>query len=185
MAGFSYTDAPNTGFSVVCTADAKLTDINRTVQTLSDTIYENRHALYRPVPVYSCAEAFSRVAELLVKRKSSNKPIVLLEHADRVNDSSYLLQELLKRRPAYEVSIPLLWDPEVASLAAKAGVGKSVKLSLGGHSSPKAGARLEVDAKVLWVGQKSGLLLLLRFKMHSVNTTRRSLDGALSMVRRL
>lgn len=118
MAGFSYTDAPNTGFSVVCTADAKLTDINRTVQTLSDTIYENRHALYRPVPVYSCAEAFSPVYELLVKRKTSTKPIVLLEHADRVNDSSYLLQELLKRRPAYEVSIPLLWDPEVASLAA-------------------------------------------------------------------
>lgn len=155
MAGFSYTDAPNTGFSVMCTADEKVTDIANKIKTLSDTLHAQRHALYRPVPVYNCQQAFERVEPLLSNRKSPAKPIVLLEHADRVNDSSYILQELLKRRPAYKVSIPLLWDPEAALLAAKAGAGNLVKLKLGGHSSPKAGPRLEVEAKVLWTGQKS------------------------------
>ncbi len=155
MAGFSYTDAPNTGFSVMCTADSQTTDASKIIQQLSDAIYEKRQALYRPVPVYTCTEAFEIVESFIAKRPSSLKPIVLLEHADRVNDSSYILQELLKRNPSYKVSVPLLWDPEAASVASKAGVGQTVRLQLGGHSSPKAGPRLEVNAKVLWVGPKS------------------------------
>jgi microcystin degradation protein MlrC len=155
MAGFSYTDAPNTGFSVMCTADTQTTDASKIIQHLSDAIYEKRQALYRPVPVYTCAEAFEIVESLIARRQSSLKPIVLLEHADRVNDSSYILQELLKKSPSYKVSVPLLWDPEAASVASKAGVGQTVRLQLGGHSSLKAGPRLDVNAKVLWVGPKS------------------------------
>lgn len=155
MAGFSYTDAPNTGFSVMCTADTRATDAIHIIQKLSDAIHENRQALYRPVPVYQCTEAFEIVEPLLAQQRPNLKPIVLLEHADRVNDSSYILHELLKRCPTYKVSVPLLWDPEAASVASKAGAGQTVRLKLGGHSSTKAGPRLEVDAKVLWVGQKS------------------------------
>jgi microcystin degradation protein MlrC len=155
MAGFSYTDAPNTGFSVMCTADEKMTDVAATIRALSDAIHENREALYRPVPVYNCKEGFERIEHAISGRKQRGKPFVLLEHADRVNDSSYILEELLNRRPSYKVSVPFLWDPEAAALANKAGVGQTVRLRLGGHSSAKAGPRLEVDAKVIWVGQKS------------------------------
>ena len=155
MAGFSYTDAHNTGFSVMCTADEKVTDVAATIQTLSKAIHDSREALYRPVPVYDCEEAFKRVDAAIAYRKQKGKPFVLLEHADRVNDSSYILAELLKRRPSYKVSVPFLWDPEAAALASKAGAGQTVRLLLGGHSSTKAGPRLEVDAKVIWVGPKS------------------------------
>ncbi len=155
MAGFSYTDAHNTGFSVMCTVDGDSARARQAIQTLSDRIYRERQALYRPVPVYSCAKAIERVEKALASRNGRGKPYVLLEHADRVNDSSYLLQEMVKRMPAYKVAFPFLWDPEAARQAEQAGAGQTISVKLGGHSSDKAGPRLTVRAKVLWVGKKS------------------------------
>lgn len=155
MAGFSYTDAHNTGFSVMCTVDGDPASARQTIQALSDRIYRERQALYRPVPVYSSAQAIEKVEQALGRRSGPGKPYVLLEHADRVNDSSYLLQEMLMRKPAYKVAFPFLWDPEAAGQAELAGAGQTISVKLGGHSSDKAGPRLTVQAKVLWVGKKS------------------------------
>ena len=155
MAGFSYTDAHNTGFSVMCTVDGDPARARQTIQRLSDRIYRERQALYRPVPVYSCTQAIDKVEQALLKRNNPGKPYVLLEHADRINDSSYMLQEMIKRKPAYKVAFPFLWDPEAARQAELAGVGQTISVALGAHSSDKAGPRLPVQAKVLWVGKKS------------------------------
>lgn len=154
MAGFSYTDAPNTGFSVMCTVDGNPEQAKSIIQSISDRIYRERQDLYRPVPVYNCSQAIEKV-EKAISRSARTKPYVLLEHADRINDSSYLLDEMVRRKPGYKVAFPFLWDPEAARAAQAAGIGNEIKVKLGGHSSDKAGPRIEVTAKVLWVGPKS------------------------------
>src|SRR5690606_12514768 len=94
MAGFSYTDAHNTGFTVLAVSDQHADETQKIVNGISDTIHARRHDLYRPVPVYTPTEALDRAQDRLRDAKAeqrSLKPYVLLEHADRINDSTYVL----------------------------------------------------------------------------------------------
>lgn len=156
MAGFSYTDAPNTGFSVLCVSENGGSKAQEIACDLSDQIHAQRHALYRPLPVYSVEEALDRIESQGIKtqdKDAQKKPFVLLEHADRVNDSTYVLAGMLERG-LRNAAVPFLWDAAAAQQAMKAGAGNEIELSLGAHSSDMAGPRLQVKAKVLWVGLK-------------------------------
>lgn len=145
LAGFSYADSHNTGFSVLVVGEQPREELAQIAKEFSDQIWVQRRAIYQPEPVYSVQEG---VAHALVVAENCTRPIVLLEHADRMNDSTYVLNELLKQR-VQGAAVPLLWDPQAAAQAYKAGVGNEVAVELGGHSSEQAGPRLKVRAKVL------------------------------------
>ncbi|MEJ8824258.1 M81 family metallopeptidase [Variovorax humicola] len=151
MAGFSYADAHNTGFSVLCVTDGEPARAQELADRLSSRLWDERQALYRPLQVHSVTEAVDRVCERLATGERDERPFVLLEHADRMNDSTYLLAELLRRRVP-RAAVPFLWDAAAARRAFEAGCGNSVALRLGAHSSDKAGPVLEVCARVLWAG---------------------------------
>jgi microcystin degradation protein MlrC len=154
MAGFSYADSHNTGFSVLCVADGNGAHAQETASTLAARIWEQRHALYRPLKVHGIASAFNHVCARLASGPQPRKPYVLLEHADRMNDSTYLLAEVLKRRLP-RAAVPYLWDAAAAQRAYETGAGQTVQLQLGGHSSDKAGPTLDVVARVVWAGPLS------------------------------
>ncbi|QEI06637.1 M81 family metallopeptidase [Pigmentiphaga aceris] len=155
MAGFSYADAHNTGFSVLCVTDADAPRAQTVADGLSARIHDHRQALYRPLPVYQVDEAIDHVLARLTQAPANGKPYVLLEHADRMNDSTYLLDALLKRGAGtIRIGVPYLWDAAAAQQASDAGAGNTVQLQLGGHSSDKAGPTLAVTARVLWAGPK-------------------------------
>ncbi|MGY4236425.1 microcystin degradation protein MlrC [Bradyrhizobium sp. USDA 4449] len=154
MAGFSYADAHNAGFSVLCVTDGDLAGAQTIADHLSGQVWNHRHALYRPFEVHTAEAAVSRACAGLSVRETTGRPYVLVEHADRMNDSTYLLAELLKRRVP-RAAVPFLWDAAAAQKAFAAGIGALVKLKLGGHSSEKAGPTLDVTARVLWAGPKS------------------------------
>ena len=80
-------------------------------------------------------------------------PVCLLEHADRMNDSTWTLREMLARGmgPAYA---PFVCDPEAAAACIAAGAGARLRLAFGGRSSDKAGGPLEADVEVLEAGDK-------------------------------
>jgi len=145
LAGFSYADSHNTGFSVLVVGEQPQAELAQIAKDLSAQIWQQRALIYQPEPVYSVKDG---VAHALKVAQTSTKPIVLLEHADRMNDSTYVLAELLERQVP-GAAVPLLWDPKAAALAAKAGEGSELELELGGHSSDQAGPRLKVKAKVL------------------------------------
>lgn len=153
MAGFSYADAHNTGFSVLRVTDSDPGGAQAVARQLSDRIWAERHALYRPLPVYETDAAIDRVLKKLADAPANGRPYVLLEHADRMNDSTYLLSALIERGIT-RAAVPYIWDSGAAAKAAEAGVGNRVTLRLGAHSSDKAGPKLEVDAKVLWTGRR-------------------------------
>ncbi|WP_109467083.1 M81 family metallopeptidase [Albibacillus kandeliae] len=150
MAGFSYADSPNTGMSVLAidwdgqeAAEAK-------VRKLAERLHDLRREISNSIEVMDVAGALTD----LEASPGNGKPVVLLEHADRMNDSTYLLRALIGRDVG-RVAVPFLLDPETAELALKAGEGAEIEVAIGGKSSPESGGPVHATAKVLWAGTKS------------------------------
>ena len=87
-----------------------------------------------------------------VGRAGTGRPVILLEHADRCNDSTYLLRALLERGIT-NAAVPYIWDPAAAAIAMAAGVGATVTLDVGGHSSARAGGPVRLTATVRQAGE--------------------------------
>ena len=150
MAGFSYADSANTGMSVICldwdgqeAAEAK-------AQAFSDQLRVKRRAIASAIPILSAEAALADIAH----KPASGRPIVLLEHADRMNDSTHLLRALLGRDVG-RVNVPFLLDPKTATQAHEAGEGAEIAIALAGRTAPETGDPVEAVARVLWSGPKS------------------------------
>jgi microcystin degradation protein MlrC len=148
--GFAWSDVRQLGASAVAVA----TDQNlaqRITADLSQLAWSLRKPLTEGHEIYSVAEGVS----LAIRRAGqSSKPVILLDHSDRLNDTTFVLHELI-RQGAQKACHPLLCDPEAALLCQKAGAGSTVRLSVGSKSSAVAGGPVEVGARVLWVGEKT------------------------------
>lgn len=82
-------------------------------------------------------------------------PVVLADRADNpgggaAGDSTYVLRELLQRN-VQDAALALMWDPVAVDFASLAGVGRRLKLRLGGKAGPLSGDPLDVEAEVLGV----------------------------------
>lgn len=154
FAGFSYADVPNCGFSVVAVADGDLSAAQETAKALSERIWSVRHELQHDDLIYSVAKGLDRAVALTANQGEAHKPVVILEHADRMNDSTYVLREVV-RRGLTRVAVPYVCDPAAAQAAMAAGEGAQVRLMVGGHSSDRSGGPVELDARVLYAGDKS------------------------------
>lgn len=148
FAGFAYADVPNCGMSVVAVTDGDPDQAAGLADALSEEISNRRHALYAPTTVHSLEDG---VARALDRARNATRPVVLLEHADRANDSTHGLRALLAKRARVRIAVPYLWDPVAASTALAAGEGATIRVALGGHSAPKAGGPVTVDARVVAV----------------------------------
>jgi microcystin degradation protein MlrC len=150
VAGSSYADVPNCGFSVVAVADGDRAAAEAAARWLSNRVDAARHAL---LPRELWTDLETGVTQAMTLAERAKKPVVLLEHADRANDSTYVLRALLERG-ATRAAVPFLWDPEAAAQAAAAGVGATVTVRAGGKSSPQAGGPVELTGEVLFAGEK-------------------------------
>jgi len=146
FAGFAYADVPNCGASVVAVVDGSVDDAKARGTSLSNAVDLHRDALSSPAPVYDLSTGLERALRVA---ETSERPVVILEHADRANDSTHGLRALLQVADQARIAAPLLWDPGAVRQAMAAGVGATVDLALGGHSAPMAGGPVTVVAKVL------------------------------------
>ena len=151
FAGFSYADVPNCGFSVVAVSDGDVVVAEQAAQALSRRIWSERRALQHEDAVLGLTEGLDR-AEAVAARAS--RPVVILEHADRMNDSTHVLREVL-RRGLRKVAVPYLCDPQAAAAAVKAGAGAEITLEVGGRSSERSGGPVRVRGKIRFAGEKS------------------------------
>jgi len=151
MAGFSYADTKDTGFSVIVVGETGQSEVDAIAEGLAETIWSERRALSAPAPVYSLADAVDYAA---IKAKYARAPIVLLEHADRMNDSTHLLKALIDKG-VKKVAVPFIWDEAAVRAAISAGAGQETVLHIGAWSSARAGKRLQVRCKVIETGLKT------------------------------
>lgn len=147
--GFAYSDVPMLGGTVVAVSDGNREAAEAAVNALAERIWSERDAIYRRDLLRSVDEAVAHVRAA----PRSGKPIVLLEHADRGEDSTYVLRALLGS--GLRVAVPYLLDPAAAAAAAQAGVGADVTVQAGGRSSSRAGRSVTLTGKVLFAGPKT------------------------------
>jgi microcystin degradation protein MlrC len=151
LCGFGYADVPPLGFSVAVVTDFDPETGRRVADALALRIEAERAALLGAVQVLPATDGVSRAAALAA---DGGGPVVLLEHADRMNDSTWVLRELVAQR-IRSAAVPYLWDPEAAAAAVRAGEGATVTLEVGGRSSGRAGGPVAVTGRVLYAGDKS------------------------------
>ena len=145
FAGFAYADVPNCGASVVAVVDGTTADARALAAGLSDRMAQARVALSAPAPVHGLAEGVERALDIAGR---ASRPVVILEHADRANDSTHGLRALLGVAKRARIAVPFLWDPKAVAAAMGAGEGAEIPLDLGGHSAPRAGGPVPVVARV-------------------------------------
>ncbi|HKK29348.1 MAG TPA: M81 family metallopeptidase, partial [Alphaproteobacteria bacterium] len=150
--GFAYADVPDCGMSMVVVTNGDADLAQRIADRLAWLAWDWRSVLFRRELVLDVPTGVSKALETA---KGASKPVCLLEHADRLNDSTYTLRELLARQSGAKVFAPFMFDPESAQACVAAGAGAEVRLDLCGKTSPKAGGPLSVTAKVLWAGEKT------------------------------
>ncbi|BCB17810.1 M81 family metallopeptidase [Bosea sp. ANAM02] len=150
MAGFSYADSANTGMSVICLDWAGQEAAELKAQSFSGLLRAAREPIASAIPILSVEEALADIE----RKPAQERPIVLLEHADRMNDSTHLLRALLKRDVG-RVNVPFLLDPETAAQAHEAGEGSVIAVALAGKTAPETGGPVKVEARVIWSGPKS------------------------------
>ena len=151
--GFAYADVPDCGMSMVVVTDGDAGLAQRTAERLAGLARDWRSVLFRRELVLDVATGVSRALEIA---QGASKPVCILEHADRLNDSTYTLRELLGRDlGGKRVFAPFLFDPESAAACVAAGTGATIDLQLCGKTSPQAGGPLSVTAQVIWAGEKT------------------------------
>ena len=145
--GFAYADTPDTGMSVVVVADGDETLARLAANDLAEQCSLNRFRLLKRDLVHGVEDGLDKAAAM------EGGPVCLLEHADRMNDSTWTLREMLARGmgPAYA---PFVCDPEAAAACVAAGAGARLQLAFGGKSSEKAGGPIETEVEVLEAGER-------------------------------
>ena len=148
--GFAWADVHQLGASAVAVTNRDRQLAARVAEDLAETAWSYREKLCRPGGLYSVRDGVARAIE---RAKSSTRPILILDHADRMNDTTFVLRELLEQG-AEDAAVPLLHDPVAAEACRQAGAGSTVSLEVGSRSSSRAGGPVPLVGTVEWVGER-------------------------------
>ena len=144
FAGFPLADIHDAGLSVYVATDGDRPLAERLADELARTAWEHRREfLHTALPVAAA------VAKALA---ATGRPVVLADIADNTGgggagDTTEVLRELL-RVGARGVTVACVWDPAAVAACARAGVGATVTVEVGGKVDPSHGAPVPVTGRV-------------------------------------
>jgi len=149
--GFAWADVGPLGMGMVAVTDDDPALARRIVDDLAElALSERRELTGRSKESLYGVEEGVRLA--LRKAKKAEKPIVILDHADRSNDTTFVLRELLKQK-AKNTAVPMIYDPGSAKKCIEVGGGATVELDVGASTGWRDGGKLRVKGKVIWAGE--------------------------------
>ncbi len=149
-AGFAWADIPEVGPTAVVVGDGRDPRFAGLAESLADEIWESRHRVtVEPVTVADAiarAQAVGRVG----------KPVVLADYADNPGGGGYgdttgLLRGMIDAK-LESAALGVLCDPDAAAACHAAGLGATLKLSLGGKVDPRFGAPIDATGTVTHLG---------------------------------
>lgn len=142
--GFAYADVPDVGATVmvVTNNDQKLAD--KIAEDMSNFIWLNREAFAgKKLP-----KTKEGVSQAIAAAKAGKKPVIVADHSDRTGNSTHILAELI-RQGAKNFCITTLSDKKaIDEIAAKAKVGDTVTVNVGGYADQFAGNPVKITGKV-------------------------------------
>ena len=149
--GFAWSDVRQLGMSMIAVTDNDPELARQVVDDLCSLAQKKRKALTgrEKFSLYSVKEGISLAIGLA---KTAEKPIVILDHADRTSDTTFVIRELVQQG-AKKAAHPLLHDPEAAKTCIETGIGGRVDMEVGASTRWRDGGPLRVIGKVLWAGE--------------------------------
>ncbi len=141
--GFMQQDVPYAGVGAVVTTDNDLELAQRYADEIGDLLFKHRHDYQVDLP--DAAETIRLAVN------AENPPVAIADSGDNIGagtpgDGTALLSEILKQ--GVDSAFVTLCDPEAAEQAAKAGVGATVTLAVGGKSDSLYGPPVTITGKV-------------------------------------
>ena len=146
--GFPFSDVPDAGVHVTVTA-VPPADAARLAVEVAQLVWDRRERLVGAArPVDEAVEDALRLAQ----SAPPGRPVVVSDSADNPGggapgDSTHVLRALLAAG-APSALVAALTDPEAVAAAARAGVGGTIDVALGGRMGPLQGAPVERPAVV-------------------------------------
>ncbi len=143
MGGFAYADTPFAGMGVLVTTTGSEALAQQMAQELADIAWRHREAArYQGLPV---AEAVQRALA------APRRPVILADVGDNVGggcpgDGTVLLRALLEA--GAQDAVVVLADPEAVEQAARAGLGATLEITVGGKRDRWHGEPVRVRGKV-------------------------------------
>lgn len=141
--GFAQQDVFYGGVGAAVTTDGDPTLAQALAEEVSTLLFEHRREYEVDLP--DPAETIRLAAA------SDNPPVAIADTGDNIGggtpgDGTALLREILRQN--VESAFVPLWDPEGAAQAARAGVGATVELSVGGKSDSIYGPPVQIKGRV-------------------------------------
>jgi microcystin degradation protein MlrC len=148
--GFAWSDVEPLGMSMIAVTDNDPALAQKIVEDLCNLAWSKRAELTGrgKTLLYNVEEG---VATSINKAQKAGNPIIILDHADRSNDTTFVLRELLKQN-AKNTAFPMFFDPISAKKCKEAGVKEVIELEVGASTGWQDGDRVKLKGKVLWVG---------------------------------
>lgn len=152
LSGFAWSDTPQAGAAAVAVADGNKALAEETAEKLVRFAWERRKQFTgrEGNMLFSVQEGVDRALRI----GRARRPVLLLDHADRTNDTTFVLEELLARG-AENAAVPLFRDPEAVRVCIEAGPGAEVELSVGGSTGWRDNGPVRVSGRVEWTGSGS------------------------------
>ncbi len=147
--GFAWADVNQIGMTAVALTDGDLSLAQKVVNDLSELAWEKREALNGKGSIYSYDQG---IKQAIISVKKFQKPIIILDHADRTNDTTYILRQLIQHK-AKNVALPLFWDPKAAKACHQVGTGKTIEIEVGGSTGWRDGGPVMIKGNILWTGE--------------------------------
>lgn len=142
--GFPYADLPFTGCSVAVTADGDRGLARSCAEEMAGWIWDRRNELKQET--HSPADAIALALEI------DGRPVVINETYDNPGggapgDSTHLLRAMLDAGIS-NACLGFVFDPEVVAAACRAGVGRTIDITLGGKHDDLHGKPVPMTAYV-------------------------------------
>jgi len=142
--GFAYADVPDVGATVMVITNNDPGLADEIAQDMSDYIWRVREQFAgKKLP-----KPREGVAMAIAAARAGKTPVVVADHSDRTGNSTHILEELI-RQGAANFCITTLADARaIDEIKAKAKVGDTVSVSVGGYADEYAGRPVQIDGKL-------------------------------------
>ncbi|EGL83836.1 Microcystin LR degradation protein MlrC [Caldalkalibacillus thermarum TA2.A1] len=142
--GFPYTDILEVGVSVLTITNGNFNLAKQISEKVANQIWEKRSSFFPKVP--DPYEGLKRSNQIM------RKPVIINETSDNPGggtpgDGTHLLRAMLDMK-LDKACYAFIYDPEVAEIAHKAGVGQTIDIKLGGKTDSLHGEPISASAYV-------------------------------------
>jgi len=147
--GFAYADVPDVGATVMVVTNNNRKLADQIADDMSGYIWRIREQFAgKKLP-----KTKEGVAKAIAAAKEGKKPVVIADHSDRTGNSTHILEELLRQGGKNFCITTLADEKAVNEIAAKAKVGDTVTVNVGGYADQYSGNPVKITGKVDFLGR--------------------------------